>query len=256
MTTYLLEGVMQQRIIAHRGHKTEAPEQTMAAYRMAVELGAEMIEADVQLSRDGVAVMMHDWTLERTTSGRGPVSGLDWAEIATLDAGSWFDPRFASERVPRLEELFALAEETGTALCLEAKGETLAENLAVSLRIGEEIARRGRLEVDVLASFDHEALREAAVRVPGLRVAPDRLPEHGVSTAEALLRQARAIGAPIIQHHFADLRPEVAAEVQAAGVEIWAWPPTSPEEVAVAIASGAIGIMGDDVRNIVVALRR
>lgn len=247
---------MPHRIIAHRGHKTEAPEQTMAAYRMAVELGAEMIEADVQLSRDGVAVMMHDWTLERTTNGRGPASGLDWAEIAVLDAGSWFDPRFAGERVPRLDDLFALAAETGIALCLEAKGETLAANLEVSRRIAQEIARRGRLDIDVLASFDHEALRIAATEVPGLRTAPDRLPEHGESTAEALLKQARAIGAPIIQHHFADLRPEVAAEVQAAGVEIWAWPPTTPDEVAVAIASGAIGIMGDDVRNIAAALKR
>lgn len=247
---------MRQRIIAHRGHNTEAPEQTMAAYRLAVELGAEMIEADVQLSRDGVTVMMHDRTLERTTSGRGAVAGLDWAEIAALDAGSWFDSRFAGEKVPRLDDLFALAGETGIALCLEAKGQTLADNLAVSLRIGEEIARRGRLEQDVLASFDHEALREVAARVPGLRTAPDRLPEHGESTAANLLAQARAIGAPIIQHHFADLRPEVAAEVQAAGVEIWAWPPTTPDEIALAIASGAAGIMGDDVRNIVAALKR
>lgn len=247
---------MKQRIIAHRGHKTEAPEQTIAAYRMAVELGAEMIEADVQISRDGVAVMMHDWTLERTTNRHGPVSALDWAEICTLDAGSWFDPRFVGERVPRLDDLFALAQEAGIALCLEAKGQTIAANLEVSRRIGQEIARRGRLDVDVLASFDHEALRIAASEIPGLRTAPDRLPEHGESTTESLLAQARAIGAPIIQHHFADLRPEVAAEVQAAGVEIWAWPPTTPEEVAAAIASGAIGIMGDDVRNIATALRR
>ena len=247
---------MRQRIIAHRGHKTEAPEQTMAAYRMAADLGAEMIEADVQLSRDGIAVMMHDWTIERTTNGHGPVGALDWAEIAQLDAGSWFGPRFAGERVPRLDELFELAAERGVALCLEAKGETLAANLEVSRRIGREIARRGRLDIDVLASFDHEALRVAASDVTGLRTAPDRLPEHGPSTAEVLLKQARAVGAPIIQHHFADLRPEVAAEVQAAGVEIWAWPPTTPEEVAVAIASGAIGIMGDDVRNIALALGR
>lgn len=247
---------MKQRIIAHRGHKTEAPEQTMAAYRMAVELGAEMIEADVQFSRDGVAVLMHDWTLERTTNGHGPASGLDWAQIAVLDAGSWFDPQFAGERVPRLDDLFALALETGIGLCLEAKGETPASNLEVSRRIAQEIARRGRLEVDVLASFDHEALRIAASDVPGLRTAPDRLPERGDSTAQTLLAQARAIGAPIIQHHFADLRLAVAAEVQAAGVEIWVWPPSTPEDGTIAIASGAIGIMGDDVRNIAAALGR
>lgn len=247
---------MRRRVIAHRGHKTGAPEQTMAAYRMAVELGAEIIEADVQLSRDGVAVMMHDRTLERTTSGRGPVSALDWAEIALLDAGSWFNAKFAGERVPRLDDLFDLAGEASIGLCLEAKGDTHAGNLTVARRIGMEIAQRGRLEVDLLASFDHEALRIVAGDIPGLRTAPDRLPERGVSTAEGLLAQARRTGATVIQHHFADLRPNVAAEVQAAGVEIWAWPPVTEEQVAQAIASGAMGIMGDDVRNIAAALGR
>lgn len=245
---------MRPLIIAHRGHKAEAPEQTMAAFRMAVELRAQMIEADVQLSRDGVAVLMHDTTLERTTSGRGAVAALEWAEIAGLDAGSWFGPRFAGERVPRLEELFELAEEAGIGLCLEAKGRSAAETLAVARWIAAEIARRGRLERDVLASFDHDALQVAAAEFGGLRAAPDRLPERGASTAAELLRQARAIGAPIIQHHFADLRADVVAEVQAAGVEVWAWPATAPEEVAAAIASGAAGIMGDDVRAIVQAV--
>lgn len=244
-------GIASPLIIAHRGHKTEAPEQTMAAYRMAIEFGAAMIEADVRLSSDGVAVMLHDALLDRTTSGRGPVAALEWAELSRLDAGSWFDPRFAGERIPRLDDLFALAIEHDVALCLEAKGETAAENAAVSLLIGTEIARRGRLERDVLASFDHAALVAAADAVPGLRTAPDRLPEHGPSTAVELLRQAKATRASVIQHHFADLRPEVVAEVQAAGVDIWAWPPTSPEEVRFALQSGTAGIMGDDVRTIV-----
>ncbi len=241
-------------IIAHRGHKTDAPEQTLAAYGMAVELGAAMIEADVRLSRDGVPVMLHDRLLDRTTSGRGPVSAIDWADLSRLDAGSWFDPRFAGERIPRLDDLFALAVEHDIALCLEAKGETEAENAAVSLLIGTEIARRGRLDRDVLASFDHAALLGAAEAVPGLRTAPDRLPEHGPSTPAQLLAQAKSTRASIIQHHFADLRPEVVAEVQAAGVDIWAWPPTSPDEVRFAVSSGAAGIMGDDVRTIVAVL--
>lgn len=247
---------MRPLIIAHRGHITEAPELTMAAFHLAVELGAEMIEADVQVSRDGVALLLHDATLERTTSGHGPVSALDWDEIAELDAGSWFDGRFAGERVPRLDELFGLAEANGIGLCLEAKGQTAAEQLAAARRIGAEITQRGRLERDVLASFDHEALRVVASEVPGLRTAPDRLPERGPSTAAELLRQARAIGAPIIQHHFADLDPDVVAEVQDAGVAVWAWPPVTEDEVRQAVATGAAGIMGDDVRAIAGVLGR
>jgi glycerophosphoryl diester phosphodiesterase len=241
-------------IIAHRGHKVDAPEQTLAAFRLAIELGAGMIEADVRLSRDGVPVMFHDRLLERTTSGKGPLAAMDWSALSRLDAGSWFDPRFADERIPRLADLFALAETHGVALCLEAKGESHAENAGVAMLIAREIARRDRLDRDVLASFDHEALTKAAAAVPGLRTAPDRLPEHGPSTAADLIAQARAVGASIIQHHFADLRPEIVAEVQAAGIDVWAWPPTTDTEIRAALLSGAAGIMGDDVRAIVAAV--
>ncbi len=241
-------------IIAHRGHTVDAPEQTIAAYTRAIELGARMIEADVQLTRDGVAVMLHDTRLDRTTSGRGPVSALDWSDVARLDAGSWFDPAFADERVPRLDHLFALAERHGIALCLEAKGDTHAANTEVALVIAREIARRDRLEIDVLASFDHAALHRAVAEMPALRTAPDRLPERGPSTAAELLAQAHATGARIIQHHFADLTRAVVAEVQAEGIDIWAWPPTMPDEVAFAITTRPAAIMGDDVRAILSAV--
>ena len=82
-------------IIAHRGHSVEAPENTTRAYRRAIELGAEMIEADVNISRDGRLVMMHDATLDRTTNGEGPVSSATWNELAELDAGRWFGKDFA-----------------------------------------------------------------------------------------------------------------------------------------------------------------
>lgn len=241
-------------IIAHRGHTVEAPEQTMAAYRRAIELGAAMIEADVQLTRDGVPIMLHDNRLERTTNGHGPASALDWSQIGKLDAGSWFSPAFANERIPRLDDLFTLAEQHGTALCLEAKGDSHDANAAVALVIAREIARRGRLDIDALASFDHAALQRAAAEVRGLRTAPDRLPERGPSTAADLLSQAEATGARIIQHHFADLTREVVAAVQAEGIEIWAWPPTASHEIAFALSTRPAAIMGDDVHAIVTAV--
>ncbi len=174
---------MTRRIIAHRGHKVGAPEQTMAAFRLAAELGASMLEVDLRFTRDGVPVLLHDRLLDRTTSGRGPVAGTDWLEVGALDAGSWFDPKFAGERVPRLDELFELAEELGLALCIEAKGEPGGENARTALFAAQAIAQRDRLGIDVVASFDHAALAAAVEAVPGLRTAPDRLPERGPSTA-------------------------------------------------------------------------
>lgn len=245
---------MFRRIIAHRGHKIAAPEQTAAAFRLAVEFGATMLEADLRFTRDGVPVLMHDRLLDRTTSGTGPVAAMDWAELAQFDAGSWFDPTFADQRVPRLDDLFDLAEELGIALCIEAKGEG-ADNAHAALCAAREIARRSRLDRDVVASFDHAALAAAVAAVPGLQTAPDRLPERRPSTAAQLIEQARRARAQIIQHHFADLDASVVAEVQAAGIEVWAWPMANANEAAFAIATGAIGLMGDDVKAITDALR-
>lgn len=247
--------ISRRRIIAHRGHNSTFPEQTMAAFNAAVDLGADMIETDIRTSRDGVAVLLHDRTVDRTTSGTGEISDLSWFEIEALDAGNWFAPAFRNERIPRLEALFELAERRNIALCIEAKGELAGEAEAHALLAAREIARRGRLDVDAVASFDHAALRAAVQAVPGLRTAPDRLPERGASSAKDLLAQAKAAGATIIQHHFADLTPAVVEEVQEAGVEVWAWPTASIEDVMIAVQSGAIGLMGDDVGNIVSVLR-
>src|ERR1700693_696013 len=86
-------------VIAHRGASGTAPENTMAAFRRAVELGARFIETDLHLSRDGVIVAIHDSTLDRTTSGRGPVMAHSLKELRALDAGSWFFPEFVGGRL-------------------------------------------------------------------------------------------------------------------------------------------------------------
>jgi len=241
-------------VIAHRGHSSGAPEQTLAAFTQAVELDADMIEADVRRTRDGRLVMCHDAAVDRTTNGTGNVADHTYEELRSLDAGSWFDARYAGERVPSLAELYDLAVDTGVALCLEVKGETAEERLAIAHAVSDEIVRRGRLHEDVLSSFDHDALADAARAVPGLRTAPDRLPERGPADARAVVEQARAIGAPIIQIHHEDLDVQTVADVQAAGIGLWAWPPLTDAEIERVVAMGVDGVMGDDVAAIRAAL--
>src|SRR5437762_10196522 len=91
--------------IAHRGASGRAPENTHAAFAAALELGVDAIELDCQLSADGVPVVIHDETLERTTSGIGPVRATPWKELACLDAGAWSGAAFAGERIPRLDDV-------------------------------------------------------------------------------------------------------------------------------------------------------
>ena len=90
------------KVIAHRGASGQAPENTLAAIHKALAIGVDMIEMDVRQTRDGAIVLMHDRTLNRTTNGKGRVAKKSLSELQTLDAGSWFDPSFANERIPEL----------------------------------------------------------------------------------------------------------------------------------------------------------
>jgi glycerophosphoryl diester phosphodiesterase len=97
-------------VVAHRGFSGAAPENTLAAFRKAIEVGSDMIELDIQLSKDGKIVVIHDETLERTTNGRGRVADLTFREIRDLDAGSWFNAQFSGEKIPTLQEVLELAK--------------------------------------------------------------------------------------------------------------------------------------------------
>ncbi|MEM4152119.1 MAG: glycerophosphodiester phosphodiesterase family protein, partial [Nitrososphaerota archaeon] len=94
-------------IVAHRGLSCRFPENTLRAVKEALRLGVDGVEVDVRVCRDGVVVLMHDESVERTTNGSGRVRDLTWAEIRGLDAGSWKGEEFAGERVPRLEDVLA-----------------------------------------------------------------------------------------------------------------------------------------------------
>lgn len=109
------------RVIAHRGASGSAPENTLAAIQRAAQLGARAVEIDVMLSADGRPVIIHDSDLARTTNTKGPVAGASLAEIQALDAGSWFAPEFAGERVPTLDDALDLIAARGMALNLEIK---------------------------------------------------------------------------------------------------------------------------------------
>ncbi|MDX1540088.1 MAG: glycerophosphodiester phosphodiesterase [Geminicoccaceae bacterium] len=108
-------------VIGHRGAAAEAPENTLASIRRAHAAGARMVEFDVKLTADDVPILMHDDRLERTTDGHGPVRERTLEEIRRLDAGSWFEPSFAGERVPSLDDALALCLELDLMVNVEIK---------------------------------------------------------------------------------------------------------------------------------------
>ena len=155
------------RILAHRGGGTLAPENTLAGLRKAAELGFRGVEFDVMLSADAVPVLIHDETLERTTSGRGSVAATPYARLADLDAGSWFGPAYRGERVPAFEQAGRLCVELGLWANIEIKPATGFER--ETARTACELARTlwaGASPKPLLSSFQEACLEVAQAAAP------------------------------------------------------------------------------------------
>ena len=218
----------------------------MPAYKAAIELGCRAIEADVQLTRDGRLVMMHDLTLDRTTDGTGLVAETECEELRGLDAGSWFAPRFAGTRIPALDEFLDLAVRNDVTLCLEVKG-TSATAPATAVALAKALEARDLVDRMFMSSFDHEALAAARSVVPGLLFAPERLPDTAPPNPDEAVRQARASGATVLQHRWEYLTPAVVEALHDADVAVWTWPTDTEESIEVSVRCNADGVIGDDV---------
>ncbi|MEA2520039.1 MAG: glycerophosphoryl diester phosphodiesterase [Chloroflexota bacterium] len=240
--------------IAHRGHSLEVPENTLEAYRRAVELGIDMIECDVNVTSDGHLVMIHDWTLDRTTDGSGRVREATLDEITALDAGSWFGRDFAGVRVPTTIDAIELGREAGISMCFEVKGDTPEDYLATAVALADLLAARKVLDWAFMSSYDHEALAAARARVPELMLAPERLPDDVPPPPGEGVRQALALGAPVIQNHWRFITPELVRSLHDNDVALWSWPTTAESEIAASLAAGADGVMGDDAAALVRAV--
>jgi glycerophosphoryl diester phosphodiesterase len=156
------------RCIAHRGFSGAAPENTLAAVRAAIDIGADMAEVDVSLSADRRIVVMHDDTIDRTTNGSGEVVRFTLAELRELDAGSWFDPGFSDERIPTLEEVFAVAKNR-ILVNVEIKSEAVARGIVD--HVCNEIRAHDMVHQVVVSSFSPRALVEMHSIAPEIRTA-------------------------------------------------------------------------------------
>jgi glycerophosphoryl diester phosphodiesterase len=152
--------------IAHQGAGGIAPSNTLTAFRRAADLGAAGIELDVHLSADGAAVVIHDFTVDRTTDGRGRVADLPLAALKELDAGSWFDPAFADERIPTLEEVF---EAVGWELLINVELKPpLRDTPALEATVVALVRRHKLTDRVLISSFDPRVLHRVRRLAPTL----------------------------------------------------------------------------------------
>jgi len=213
-------------VISHAACGGHAPENTLAGIRKALGFGVDAIEIDVQASADGVPVLMHDLTVDRSTNGSGEVAALSLDELHALDAGG--------EPVPTLAEVLALT--TGTAvLVIEVKQPGIEERIAAVVREEKALA-----DVMVWSFFPEalEGMRRAEPRIPaGLLVAATSLP-HWPRMRELALQT----GLQAVSVFFAGINEEIARDCQRSGLALYGWTVDSKREMSRLIELGIDGI--------------
>lgn len=227
--------------LAHQGANAAAPANTLAAFRLAAEMGADGIELDAQLSRDGEVVVIHDFAVDRTTDGRGAVRSMTLAQLKELDAGRWFDPTFAGERIPTLQEVF----------------DTVGHCLLVNVEIKSLPGRSRGLEAEVVrliednnlthrviaSSFNPLALRQVKRLNPNIPTALLYAPGQPVFLRRAWLA---AFAPHEFRHpHHTLVDERLMAWARREGYRVNTWTVNEPDEMRRLLALGVDGIITD-----------
>ena len=235
-------------VICHRGGRALAPENTLAALRNAIRLGADYVEIDVRATKDGHLVIMHDGKVDRTTNGVGAVKELDFAAIRALDAGSKFDPKYASERVPTFDEVLDL--------CHNKINIYVDHKEAPTAQVFEAIRKHG-MEKHVVIYNDPEGLKEWKKLAPHLPIMPGLPTQYrrpgGIADFE------KELPAEVLDGNLVEWTKELVDQAHALGVRVYVdnlGPNDNPEGFRKAIAMGVDGIQTDHPDQLLAVLRK
>lgn len=200
-------------IIAHRGDSSVAPENTMPAFTSITNAGAKYFEIDIRLSKDGVPVIIHDSTVDRTTNGTGAVAEMTAEELRALDAGSWFSDSFADTRIPTLDEVLAHVADSVVDVVIEYKGTWAQAGIQTTVDMIEVAGLKGRV---ITQSFSEKTVANIA------KVAPE-LPVGWLTKTidSSIVSTAQAIGADAVNPSSASSRGVALAHRAKLGVFVW-----------------------------------
>lgn len=217
-------------VIAHRGDSHTHPENTLAAFRAALDGGAGLVEFDVQLTGDGHVVVLHDATLDRTTDGHGPLSALTLRQVRQVSAGfpARFGDAFAGERVPTLDETLELLRDRAIAM-IEIKPESVTdrEGDGIEARTIEAVRRAGMERQCALISFSRRALARC------LRLAPEIRRGHLFHQGGPgeMVLGGREVQAEILLPYKTLLSTELRDRAREAGIKLATWVVDDPAEL-------------------------
>lgn len=235
------------QVIAHRGGSYLAPENTLAAFRNAMEVGVDMIEIDVEQTKDSVVVVIHDRTVDRTTDGSGAVDTLTYNYIRTLDAGSWFDKRFTGEKVPTLDETLKLINGK-VKLLIEIKDGS-ERYPGIESRTVAAIRKYKAHPWVIVQSFNLKAIERVKAMDPEIKtyyLLGRNFGAYYKNFRENLTGQMSSdLGYDGIAVHYSVLNSVNVDSIRKAGLYLFAWTVNDRETMKKMISAGVDGIITD-----------
>jgi glycerophosphoryl diester phosphodiesterase len=242
MEKSLLASLTRPVIFAHRGSSAHAPENTLAAFELAVQQEAGAIELDVKLCASGEPVVIHDMTVDRTTNGSGTVKHISLCQLKELDAGSHFHASFSNEKIPTLDEVF---ESIGRKIYINVE---LTNLNALTDRLPEEVARciqKHRLEQQVLiSSFNPIALRRFHALIPQIPIGLLSLPSTGSINLRPALQHL--VHHDALHPHLGDASQQLIDRAHQRGKRVHLYTVNDPGDMRRLYSLGADGIFTDD----------
>ena len=236
-------------IIGHRGASAVAPENTMAAFREALAVGADGIEFDVRLTRDGVPVVIHDSTLRRTGGLPYRVADLTWSEIAQVDVGSWFAQKFANETVPSLEELFILFQSNNSILYLEMKCDSPSEYRPLAeacVKLINEHSFKDRVVVECFHLPALKILKEIEADIKTVALFEPTLSNPSVLLDQRIIAQATEVGSIALALHHRLARESLVRKAKDAGLHVAVWTVDDPAWIERARTTGIDALIANN----------
>lgn len=222
---------------AHRGASADAPENTMAAFELAIDQGATMIELDVRLSLDGYPMVFHDGELERTTNGQGCIEDTPLQSLRDLDAGSWFDAKYAGEHIPLLRDVIEFARRRDIRIDIEMKFNR-GSTYPLCDGVGSLLEKTAFFDQCIVTSFDHTALNYLRTRFPKVSVAK-------LYGTHAPRNRDLKDGVTAAAVHRMFVVPSLVKRIHRHGGQIHVWTVDDPKEMRRLISMGVDTIMSN-----------
>ena len=205
-----------------------------------------MIEADVNMTGDGVLVMMHDYFLDRTVDATGNIFNYTLEEVLRMDAGIKFHPEFSGTRIPTTEETILMAKEAGIMMCFEIKGENRSRAITISQKLMQLFDKYDAYEWVFISSYFPEASAAAKQIAPQVQVAREWLPDNAPIDFQEAISQVGELKSPVLMFDFKILTEDVIPFFHSQGIAVWTWNPYKKEDIERVIRLGVDGIMGDN----------